>query len=264
LPANYFKKPAMSDLQVHFLPRDLPVEDLAESTCAVIDVLRATTTMVTALAAGALGVIPCGEISETLAVRESLGADCLCGGERFGNPIAGFDLGNSPGEYTPQKVNRRWIALTTTNGTRAIEHCRSAREVLIASFLNAQAVVDRLRDRSIVHVVCAGTDGEVTLEDVLLAGLLVHELDRDGDWTLNDAARIAQGTWLAMVENALPPDRNADALADRLEQILRKSLGGRNLLDLGYDADLREAAAINRWGIVPEYRAANGRITVNT
>src|SRR4051812_10101171 len=132
-------------LEVLFTPADfatLGARNLSQTTCVVFDVLRATSSMVTALAHGAAAVIPVGEISEALARRRS-DPEVLLAGERDGLRISGalaggteFDLGNSPREFTPDRVQGRQIAMTTTNGTRALRAAAGAMNVLIGSFLN--------------------------------------------------------------------------------------------------------------------------------
>src|SRR5690606_7749604 len=127
------------------------------------DVLRATTTIVEALAAGAASVAPCLTIDDARQRRAELdGGEAILGGERGGRPIEGFDLGNSPAEYTAQRVSGRSVVLTTTNSTKALLHCRAASEILVAGFVNLSVVVERLRDVSrtlAINIVCAGTDG---------------------------------------------------------------------------------------------------------
>ena len=175
-------------------PAELPAlakRDLRNTTCVVFDVLRATSTFVTALHNGAKAVIPVAEISEALALRQKQ-PGILLGGERDGVRIrAGqtggidFDLGNSPREYTPEKVRGKTIVSTTTNGTRALRACTGAQTVLAASFLNLTATaqfIRRLQPAQIV-LVCAGTRENIATEDVLAAGALAEMLIRWGETT---------------------------------------------------------------------------------
>ena len=158
----------------------LPKRDLSKSICVVFDVLRATSTFVTALHNGAKAIIPVSEISEALAIRKKQ-PDVLLGGERDGVKIRAaqtsgvdFDFGNSPREYTPEKVRGKTIVSTTTNGTRALRACAGAQTVLAASFLNLTATaqfIRRLQPAQIV-LVCAGTRENIATEDVLAAGAL--------------------------------------------------------------------------------------------
>ena len=166
----------MPTIHVHLLPDLVPEEKLAGNVAVVIDVLRATTTIVHALAAGARQVIPCLSIDDARAAAASrTGEKVVLGGERQGVRIEGFDLGNSPSEYTPEAVGGRTVVFTTTNGTRAMLRCRQADHVLLAAFVNRAAVLagNSRPSRQNVHIVCAGTGGAITREDVLVAGSLV-------------------------------------------------------------------------------------------
>lgn len=130
-------------------------EEMVGGTVVVIDVLRSSTTIVYALEAGATEVIPCLEIDEARAVASQfLPSEVVLGGERKGLPIEGFDLGNSPGEYTPYSVGNRAVVLTTTNGIRAMALCRQAERVLIGAFTNASAIVDQLVGQERIHLLC--------------------------------------------------------------------------------------------------------------
>lgn len=248
----------MPPINVHFLPELVAANDVAESCCVVIDVLRATTTIVEALAAGAASVAPCLTIDDARARREEIGADAsVLGGERGGRPIAGFDLGNSPAEYTPARVSGRKVVLTTTNGTKALLHCRAAREILVAAFVNLAAVSVRLRNLAHtlpINIVCAGTDGIITREDVLAAGALVAQLDPAAAM-LNDQAQIARDAWLAVAAV-----HSGSALQPRLIEAMRVSRGGRNLIEIGMAMDIELAARIDRHGIVPVYDPRRGLI----
>ncbi len=183
-------------------PAELPTlarRDLRQTVCVVFDVLRATSTVVTALQHGAKEVIPVSEISEALAIKKSR-PDVLLAGERDGLRIRAaqtggtdFDLVNSPREFIPQKIRGRTIVSSTTNGTRALRACAGAKTVLAASFLNLRATAQFLRTRRANEwlLVCAGTRENVALEDVLAAGALCEISDGE----LTDAAQIALAAW---------------------------------------------------------------------
>jgi 2-phosphosulfolactate phosphatase len=180
--------------------------DLRETACVVFDILRATSTFVCALQNGAREIIPVREISEAVALRKKR-PDILLAGEREGVKIRAaqsgemdFDFGNSPREFTPDKIRDRVIASTTTNGTRALRACAGARAVLAASFLNLAATADFLRRNKFTEVllVCAGTGENPALEDVLAAGALVESLAA-GENTppvRSDSTEIARRTFL--------------------------------------------------------------------
>jgi len=249
-------------LSVYALPKFIDPEELVGGTAVVIDVLRATTTIAYALDAGAKQIIPCLEIADALAAAEQFSPDeVLLGGEREGSPIEGFDLGNSPDEYTPERVEGKTVVFSTTNGTRAINHARAADEVFLAAFVNAGAVARRLFDREHIHIVCAGTDGKMSDDDVLLAGMLVERLQREGGmvYQQNGQAMTTREMWLHSF--ALPQALGAEPLdPDRLAAELRKSLGAQNLMSLGLDDDILAASWISRFDLVPRLDLKTMRI----
>jgi 2-phosphosulfolactate phosphatase len=184
------------NIAVILTPAELPAlsqRDLSGTACVVFDVLRATSTIVTALQNGAGAIIPVSEISEALEIKNKR-PEVLLGGERNGTKIrAGgvdFDFGNSPREYT--NVRGKTIVSTTTNGTRALRACAGAQAVLAAAFLNLDASADFLREKqfSQVLLVCAGTRENPASEDILAAGALCEGL-LDAKTTLSDSAQIA-------------------------------------------------------------------------
>jgi len=250
-------------LNVYALPRYVEPVELAGGTVVVIDVLRASTTIIYALDAGAREVVPCLEIADARKLAEQLPFDeIVLGGEREGILIDGFDLGNSPEDYTPDRVEGKTVIFTTTNGTRAMIHARMADEVLIGAFVNAGAIVDRLMNREKVCIVCAGTDGRISEDDALVAGLLVDRLQRRGGivYQQNAQAITAREFWLNAF--ALPQALGAEPLAaERLAGELRKTLGAQNLLALEMDADILAAAQIDRFDLVPRLDPQTFRIT---
>jgi 2-phosphosulfolactate phosphatase len=257
---NHFHPIAMPDsLAVHFLPALTTPEELAGGTVVVVDILRASTTITAALAAGAREVVPCLEVDEA---RGKKAGDSLLGGERGGLPIEGFDLGNSPSEYTAQRVRSRTVVFTTTNGTQALRVCNSAKRVLIGAFVNLSAVAKVLQNEGLVHVLCAGTRGRITREDVMFAGALVEVLlDRSKipHENINDQARIARDVW----RQAMSGIRLTDPAArEQLAAALRETQGGLNLTSIGLERDIPDAADIDRYQIVPQYDARSGRIVM--
>jgi 2-phosphosulfolactate phosphatase len=241
-------------LDVHFLPELTAAEELAGGTVVVIDVLRASTTITYALAAGAREVIPCLEINEARHIAGRFPPEqVVLGGERGGLPIEGFQLGNSPAEYRSQVVRGKTVAFTTTNGTKALRACREARRVLIGSFVNAAAVCQALVGEERIHLVCAGTGKRITREDVLLAGLLMNRMISASprfDYRQNDEAVIAGHAW--HVVDWLLQGAIVGAVERDLEDILRTTEGGRNLEAVGLGSDIALAANIDRFDFVPE------------
>jgi 2-phosphosulfolactate phosphatase len=244
------------EIEAHFLPNLTEADDLAGATVVVIDVLRATTTIIHALAAGAADVIPCLEVDEARQIAQRLGNDAVLGGERGGVRIDGFHLGNSPEEYTPQKIGGKTVVFTTTNGTRAMRLCSQARRVLIGAFVNFSAVCGALADESAIHLLCAGTDGEITREDVLFAGAVVDDLSRRAGVAilLNDQAEIAADAWRSAARGLTQGTLLTDAL--------RSSRGGRNLIEVGHEHDIEIAATIDKFHLVPKLDLSAWRITL--
>jgi len=245
--------PRSREIDVFLLPALVEPAGLTAKTVVVIDVLRATTTMVHALAAGAVEVAPLLSVEDARRLAEQIGDKAVLGGERGGVPIPGFDLGNSPAEYTPDRVAGKTAVFTTTNGTRALERCKLAKRVLVAAFANFSAVCRELTDENEVAIVCAGTDGHVTREDTLLAGAIVTDLAREKQAQLNDQALLAADAWQTAVR--LMTDRP-------LGIMLRDSRGGRNLIDTGQENDIDLAAQIDRFDIVPELDLKTWRVRV--
>jgi 2-phosphosulfolactate phosphatase len=240
----------MPSLKVHFLPKLTTPDELAGGAVIVIDVLRATTVIAHALAAGARQVIPCLEVEGALQTAARLPkGEAVLGGERGGLKIDGFDLGNSPDEFTPKSVGGKTLVFTTTNGTRAMMACQQARRVVTGAFVNASAVVETLAGEGQIHLLCAGTRGEVTREDVLCAGLLAERLSQREsiDTEINDQLLIARDAWRAFRAS----QRESD-LAGSLALTLRSTQGGRNLIGLGLERDIEVAAQTDRFAIVPE------------
>jgi 2-phosphosulfolactate phosphatase len=191
----------------------LPERDLGATTCVVFDVLRATSSMITALANGVAEIFPVKTIEEALALRKEM-PDALLGGERHGERIEGFDLGNNPFEYT-ELAGRRIIS-TTTNGTVALRACERAGRVLVGALLNLAALRDELtRSRPAeVLLVCAGTFETFALEDAIAAGLLAAEFP-EAEPTDAAVAAIATARRFATPLQALLAARNGRALAAR-------------------------------------------------
>jgi 2-phosphosulfolactate phosphatase len=238
------------DVEVHLLPELARPGRLAGGLAVVVDVLRATTTIVHALAAGCDSVRPCAEVDEARTLAGSLPAGkVLLGGERDGRPLPDFDVGNSPREYTPARCKNTTLVFTTTNGTRALLRAVEAERVVVAAFVNFSAVCEQIRlDRRPIHIVCAGTHGAVTMEDTLLAGALVDCLSEALEVRLNDGARLA---WDCFENHGR-----------MLRAALELSHGGVHLRELGYDDDIRAAAEIDKFALVPELKRDPLRLEV--
>jgi 2-phosphosulfolactate phosphatase len=252
-PARAYDRRMSRQVSVHLLPEHFEPEALRGSVAVVIDVLRASTTIVHAIQAGAASVVPFGEVDEALefAAGQPKGTVVL-GGERGGARIDCFDLDNSPLSYTPEIVRGKTVAFTTTNGTRALLRCREAERILIGAFVNLSAIGKALRaDKRPVHLVCAGTDRRVTSEDVLCAGAIAAGIQRITGAVLppDDLTEMATREY-----ESLGPGQQS------LVAVLRESAGGRNLIELGSEADIEQAARVDLFDLVPEYQPLSGRI----
>ena len=231
-------------VHVHLVPSLFAPPTLAGGAAVMIDVLRASTTICHALHAGADRVVPCGSVADarrTAADLRNRGEAALLAGERGCVKVEGFDLGNSPADFSAAAVGGRPVVLTTTNGTAALLRCGEAEEVLVGCFANLAALCDHLADGDgPVHLVCAGTDRAVTAEDVLFAGRAANRLVAAGAGTLEhhdgDPARLAAAFAAA----------HPDAAA-----VLADSRGGRNLARLGRGPDVAVCAAVDSAPVVP-------------
>ncbi|MBW3555181.1 MAG: 2-phosphosulfolactate phosphatase [Gemmatimonadetes bacterium] len=238
-------------LDVYFTPGELAGAELPDRV-VVIDVLRATSTLVEALANGARAVFPVATADDAARIAQNIGRDSvlLCG-ERKGLPIEGFDLGNSPLEFTADRVADHSLVMTTTNGTRgflAVAERRGGKadadstKILAGSFLNLGAIVARLREAQLpTALVCAGREGRFALEDAVCAGAMVRGLTEAGlALEANDAAAAA------------------DALAGRhmpkLEELLAATAAGTHLRGIGREEDVSFCATLDRTDVVPRFR----------
>jgi 2-phosphosulfolactate phosphatase len=241
------------EVSIFLLPQQLEPDELRGGIAVVIDLLRASTTILAALANGATCVIPCGDVPTAKRVAADFRrAEVRLGGERGGVRIDGFDLDNSPASYSSARVGGKTIVFTTTNGTAALLRSKTADRVLIGSLVNRRAIAQQLAgDQRAVHLVCAGTDGCVTSEDLLTAGAIAAELEAriGGTSSRDDLALVARELWAA-----------ESVSSDRLRTALRQSRGGRNLVELGFDADIDLAANVDSIQLVAEYFPKTGRI----
>lgn len=198
----------------------------------LVDVLRATSTIVTALANGATCVRPVSSVEEALEMK---GEGVLVCGERGARKPEGFDLGNSPLEYTKDRVEGKKIVLTTSNGTVTLEKMK-CEEIVAACFLNLTAVVEYLQDKENILIVCAGTNGKFSLEDFLLAGAIVRKLKRPD---ASDFAHVAR--------------KYFESVTDLLEEV-KKSSHARYLMKLGFERDVEFCCKVDSFKVVPVLR----------
>jgi 2-phosphosulfolactate phosphatase len=240
----------------HLLPALVEEADLPGSVVVIIDQLRASTTVCAALAAGATRVVPFADPDDARQLKAALPpGSCLTGGERAGLLIPGFDLDNSPRAYTPERVRGRTIAFTTTNGTAAALLAAPADLVLVGCLGNLSALAEAIpTDARPVRLLCAGTRGRITSEDVLAAGAIAERLvargrtvgqpdPRDDD----DSTALALTLW-----------REASRQSGGVLDALRRSRGGRNLARIGLDADVEFCSKTDVFSVCPVFFPATG------
>ncbi|QDT64964.1 2-phosphosulfolactate phosphatase [Calycomorphotria hydatis] len=238
------------NVAIHALPSLVREEDLRDHVVIVIDALRASTTICTALANGAERVIACLSVDEAIGRADGISPKPLLGGERKGVLIDGFDLGNSPLEYERSVVEGRTVVFTTTNGTKAMLHAAAAHAVLVGAAVNLEAVANeaaRIADEHQLSVacLCAGTDGEVTEEDIFVAVLIASALDKTFD--LNHLEHI-ETDFLAL------PNMETISSSDKVLNCFLKSRGGKNLIALNKTADISYSSQLNTVPVVPVFQ----------
>jgi 2-phosphosulfolactate phosphatase len=233
-------------LDVFLTPGEVVPGDVLERTVVVLDILRASSTIVEALNNGAKAIYPVASIEEALRLANTFGRDevLLCG-ERKCLPIEGFDLGNSPREFTRERVAGKILVMTTTNGTAALTLTGGASRIIIGSLLNMSTVVEELaRLPADPVLLCAARDRHFALEDATVAGLMAAQLmeARPGDWVLNDGA-------LAAI-----------ALAREFgvkKGLFRMTESGRAILGAKHDEDLDFCAQMDTLKVLPVLHERN-------
>ncbi|WP_207429103.1 2-phosphosulfolactate phosphatase [Pedobacter sp. SYSU D00535] len=185
-------------IEVALTPALLPLYDIENSIVVVIDIFRATSSICYGIENGAEAIIPVSQVEECIAYGEK---GYLIAAERNGEVVEGFDFGNSPFSYTPEKVAGKTVVLTTTNGTHALHLSRKAKSIVVGSFLNLTALCNWLRDQNEnILLVCAGWKNKFNLEDSVFAGAVTHQLKSDV-YKLDDSAIAAEDLYLLAKEN---------------------------------------------------------------
>lgn len=242
----------MKRLRVLMTREEIEPEKLSGATVVVLDVLLATTTLLTILENGARGVYPVASLEEADEVGGGLDASRLLrGGEQDAERIEGYDLGPYPKEYAPEAVAGKDVVFVTTNGTRAIGSSTGARELFLGCLRNAPAVARHLTESQAesVYVVCAGSAGRFTVEDFVGASAIISRLNGDGyldGWRLNDAA------WMAL--------DFATRYAGREFEALKQSRAAQWFLENGEIEELEFVGDVGASTLVPE--VAEGRLRV--
>lgn len=233
-------------IRVAFTPAGLAKDEVAGSAVFVVDVLRATTTICAALYHGARSVIPAASIEDAIKLSQTLGPDdVLLIGERHGRRIDGFALGNSPLEMTEAHVRGKTLVMTTTNGTRALLATGGAAHVYAAAAANLSVAAARARQlqdagQNLV-ILCAGRDGDFSLDDAYAAGRLIVE-------TIGDRRRLDD-----LDDAAVAAVDLVRRYGGRWERPLVRSRAGRHLESIGLADDIAEAGLVDRYPVLPQY-----------
>jgi len=223
-------------MDICFSPELIHLYDIEDKVVVVVDVFRATTSMVTAMSYGIDHIVPVAEIEacQTLGKKGYLTA-----AERGGEQVKGFDFGNSPYSYRSDKLKGKKLAMTTTNGTIAIERSKKAKKLIIGSFLNLTAVTRFLRkENENILVVCAGWKGKFSLEDTLFAGALAFKLQTSFSF-LTDTVLAA----LILYQTA----------SEDLLDFLKRSAHYQRLIKISQDIhkDLAFSLEVDKYTVIP-------------
>ena len=224
-------------------------KSVSGKSVVVIDVLRATSVMITALQNGAREIIPCQTIQQAKDKAKALSKESylLCG-ERDARKITGFDLGNSPLEFTPQIVENKTLIITTTNGTKALNACREAQQIYIGAFLNLDAIIEKVRDQNELVLVCSGTRGRFSMDDGMCAAAIINGLINHCKLSLDDLGK----TLLMNYQNGY----------GKLINLLSQCNHLIYLINNGYGDDVKFCLQTNIYPIIPRFSKDSNIIIV--
>jgi len=233
-------------LDVYMSPREISPGDMQGRVVAVIDVLRASTCIAIALNNGARSVVPVEDIDEAITRSKQFEhTQVRLAGERKMKAIPGFDMGNSPLEFTSEAVSGCTVVITTTNGTKALAGLQGARDIVVASYVNLSAISAMLRAAARadtdISIVCAGTEGHFSLEDAACAGRYVRSIMKpSASITANDAACACE-----LIDRKY---------GDNIAKIFKDSTHGQALSEAGFADDLVACAAVDSHPVVPIFQ----------
>ncbi|MDX1428906.1 MAG: 2-phosphosulfolactate phosphatase, partial [Rhodothermales bacterium] len=230
------------NVEVYLTGTHVEDDDVRERTTIVIDVLRTSTTIASALANGARYVVPASDLDDAGTIASNLDPATYClGGERSGVKIEGYRFGNSPLEYDRDSVGGKTLILTTTNGTPAIRRARHATHLIVGGFVNVSLVTRFVRQKELdVAIVCAGWRNRVSLEDTLCAGMILHDL-----W---DGIEPPESTDTCHIAFTMYGHERHD-----IPSALRRSRHGKRLISMGLAADVDHCASVDSVSILPLY-----------
>lgn len=230
----------MMEIRVIPTARQCSEIDFTGKTAVVIDVLRASSVIITALARGAKAILPVTRVEEAFSLYANADNEVILGGEQQARIIEGFHLGNSPLEYTAETVGGKEVVLKTTNGTLAIHGSAASDQLVVGSFLNRQKIVDfLLSQNNDIVLVCAGTNGKFSMDDALCAGLLIDGFLKHKEASCCDLGQTLRAWASTSVD-------------------LRRHLSGcyhlNYLLSIGYELDVNYCLQLDAFDLLPVYK----------
>ncbi|MFV1883951.1 MAG: 2-phosphosulfolactate phosphatase [Balneola sp.] len=232
--------PDLKYIDVFFSVQAFQEEDLRGKSAVIIDILRASSSIVTAVNNGAKKIIPVEDMSDAMKIARTMDQnDYLLCGEKDGVKIEGYHLGNSPQEYTKEVVGDKTLIINTTNGTRAIKKANLANRIYIGSFLNQKAILNALAEHDDeVVLICSGWRGRLALEDTMFAGSLIHKLCKGNlPEKTKDGAKVAFGLF--------------EKFGDDLEETIRQSDHAHRLRNLVPEDDVPFCCQVDKFSVLP-------------
>ena len=227
-------------VDIHFFPQNIEELLLKEKTVVVIDVLRASTSITTAIYNGAKEVVPVTTVAEAGKIAVNTGGSVVLGGERNGVKIEGFHIGNSPTEYTIEKVKNKTVVFSSTNGSVALAKTKFAKFSLVGSFVNVSLVADFLIQRNEdFMIICAGKHNTFCIEDTVCAGMIISKVADQITVEPTDASVAS----LALYQN----------FGHSILEMLQNSEHGLFLQEIGFGKDLEICSAVDSLSVLPVY-----------
>ncbi len=235
--------PELSYIDVFFSIQAFQEEELRGKTAIIIDVLRASSSIATAINNGARKIIPVVDMSDAMKIANTMDQkDYLLCGEKNGTKIEGYHLGNSPAEYAPEVIQDKTLIFNTTNGTKAIKKAALANQIYVGTFLNQQSILNAIHQHDDeVVLICSGWQGRLSIEDTLFAGSLLHALSGGNlPNTAKDGAKVAFGLF--------------EKFGDDLEGAISKSDHAKRLAELVPNDDISYCCKVNEFDVLPGMR----------
>ncbi|MAO63424.1 MAG: 2-phosphosulfolactate phosphatase [Balneola sp.] len=235
--------PEIKYIDVFFSLQSFQEEELRGKSAVIIDVLRASSSIATAIHNGAKKVIPVADMSDAMKIATTMDQkDYLLCGEKNGTKIEGYHLGNSPAEYDPEVVEGKTLIFNTTNGTKAIKKASLANEVYVGTFLNQQSILNAMNEHDDeVVLICSGWQGRLAIEDTLFAGSLIHNLTGG---TLPDNAKDGAKVAFGLFEK----------YGDDLEAAISRSDHAKRLAEVVSNDDITFCCKVNEFDVLPGMR----------